>query len=62
MQREVDNLEFVQSVNFEFLSSLRNNGTKYLLIFHDSCEEILIAKAPVEYDTAGRHCGLSSIF
>ena len=36
MQKETENLEFVQGVNFEFIDSLKNNGTKYLLIFDDS--------------------------
>ena len=40
MQKENENLEFVQGVNFEFHDSLKNNGTKYLLVFDDSCEEI----------------------
>ena len=30
MQKEIENLEFVQGVNFEFIDSLKNNGTKYL--------------------------------
>ena len=33
MQKEIENLEFVQWVNFEFFDSLKNNGTKYFLIF-----------------------------
>ena len=37
MQKEIEKLEFVQGVNFEFIDSLRNNGTKYLLIFDESC-------------------------
>ena len=36
MQNEIENLEFVQGVNFEFINSLKNNGTKNLLIFDDS--------------------------
>ena len=44
MQKEVENLEFVQGVNFEFIDSLKNNGTKYLLIFDDSCEAICDSK------------------
>ena len=40
MQKETENLEFVKGVNFEFIDSLKNNSTKYLLIFDDSCEEI----------------------
>ena len=37
MQKELDNLEFVQGVHFEFIKSLKNNGTMYLLIFDVSC-------------------------
>ena len=37
MQKEIENLEFVQGVNFDFLELLKNNGTNYLLIFDDSC-------------------------
>ena len=29
MQKENDNLEFLQGVNFEVIVSLKNNGTKY---------------------------------
>ena len=36
MQKESDNLEFGQCVHFEFINSLKKNGTKYLLIFADS--------------------------
>ena len=32
MQKENDNLEFVQGVHFELINSLKNDGTKYLLI------------------------------
>ena len=39
MQKEIENLEFVREVNFEFFDSLQNNGTKYLLLFDNSCEE-----------------------
>ena len=45
MQKEIENLEFVQGVSFEFIDSLKNNVTKYLLIFDDSCEEICNSKA-----------------
>ena len=62
MQKEIEKLEFVQGVNFEFIDSLKNNGTKYLLIFDDSCEEICNSKAFVDIATAGRHCGLSTIY
>ena len=62
MQKEIENLEFVQGVNFEFIDSLKNNGTKYLLIFDDSCEEICNSKAFVDIATAWRHRGLSTIY
>ena len=47
---------------FEFIGSLKNNGTKYLLIFDDSCEEICNSKAFVDIATAVRHRGLSTIY
>ena len=62
MQKEIENLEFVQGVHFEFIDSLKNNGTKYLLILDDSCEEICNSKAFVDIATAGRHRGLSTIY
>ena len=62
MQKEIENLEFVQGVNFEYIDSLKNNGTNYLLIFDDSCEEICNSKAFVDIATAGRHRGLSTIY
>ena len=33
MQKEIDCIEFVKGVNFELIDSLKNNETKYLLIF-----------------------------
>ena len=60
MQKEIENLEFVQGVNFEFIDSLNNNGTKYLSIFDGSCEEICNSKAFVDIATAGKHRGLST--
>ena len=62
MQKQIENLEFVQGVNFEFNDSLKNNGTKYLLIFDDFCEEICDSKAFVDIATAGKHRGLSTIY
>ena len=62
MQEEIENLEFVQGVNFEFIDSPKNNGTKSLLFFDDSCEEICNSKAFVDISTAGRHQGLSTIY
>ena len=62
MQKEIENFVFVRGVNFEFIDSLKNNGTKYLLIFDDSCEEICNSKACVDIATAGRHRSLSRIY
>ena len=62
MQKEIENLEFVRGVKFEFIDSLKNNDTKYLLIFDDSCEDICNSKAFVDIATAGRHRRLSTIY
>ena len=74
MQKKIENLEFVQGVNFDFIDSqqfnvsstiqqfLKNNATNYLFIFDNSCEEICNSKAFVDIATAGRHRGLSTIY
>ena len=62
MQKEIDNLEFAQGVQFEFINSLKNNGTMYLLVFDDSCAEICNSKEFVDNATAGRHRGFSTIY
>ena len=62
MQNEIENLQFVRGVNYEFIDSLKNNGTKYLLIFDDSCEKIWKSKAFVDIATARRLRGLSKIY
>ena len=59
MQKESENLQFVQGVNFEFIDSLKNNGTKYLLLFGDPREKICNSKAFVDIAAAGRHRCLS---
>ena len=62
MSKNIKNIQFIQGVDFEFIQSLPNNGTKYLLIFNDSCEEISSSKEFVKIATAGRHKGLSTIY
>ena len=62
MQTEFENLEFVRGKNFEFIDSLKNNGTKFLLIFDNSCEEICYSKAFVDIATTWRHWRLSTIY
>ena len=62
MQKEIENLEFVHGVSFEFIDSLKNNGTKYLVNFDDSYEEIYNSKAFVDIAAARRHRVLSTIY
>ena len=54
MQKEIDYLEFVQRVHFDFISSMKNKFTKYLLIFDDSCAGIRNSKEFVDIAAAGR--------
>ena len=60
MQRK--NVKFIQGVDFELIENLPNNGTKYLLIIDDSCEEISSSKQFVKIATAGRHRELNTIY
>ena len=62
MQKEIENLEFVQRVHFKDIDSLKNNGTRYLLLFDVSCEKICNSKTSVGIATAGRHGGLITIY
>ena len=62
METEVEKVEFVQGVYFEFTYSLKNNRTKYLLIFDDSCEKICNSKAFVDIATAGKRRGQTTIY
>ena len=61
MSKDVKNFDLKEGVDFEFIQNLPNNGTKYLLIFDDSCEEISSSKGFVKIG-AGRHKGLSTIY
>ena len=62
MQKEIESLEFVQSVNFVYRDSLKGNGRKYLLTFDDSCHGVCNSNAFVDNATAGKHRGSSTIF
>ena len=53
---------FCQKMNFELIDLLKNNGTKYLLIFDDSCEEACSSRKVIKIATAGRHRGLSAVY
>ena len=62
MRKEKDNFEFAQSVNFEYINSLKNNGTKYLLFSDDWSEEICNSKLFADIANTERHRGLSTIY
>ena len=62
MSKNIKNVHFIPGVDFQFIQSLPNNGTKYLLIFDDFCEEISSSKNFVKIGTAGRHKGQSTIY
>ena len=61
-RKKTDIVEFIQGVISEFIDSLKNNCTKYLLIFDKSCEKILNSKGFLDFATAERHRGLSTIY
>ena len=60
MQRK--KFKFVQGVDFHLIENLPNNGTKYMLIFDDSSEEISNSNQFVKTATAGRRRGLNTIY
>ena len=60
MPKNIKNFHFIQGADFVFNQSLPNNGTKYLLNFDNSCEEISSSKDFVKIATAGRHKGFST--
>ena len=62
MQKEIENIEFVRGVNFEFIDSLKNNGTKYLLNFDGPCGEICNSKPFADIAIARIHRRLSTMY
>ena len=62
MPKEIEHLEFFQEENIELIGSLKNKGTKYLLIFDEPRAEICNSKAFDDNDNAGRSRGLSTIY
>ena len=58
--KKIDKIEFVQGVHFEFIHSSKNNCTKYLLSFDDSCAEICQSMEFLDIATACRHRGFST--
>lgn len=62
MQKQIKNIEFISCIDFELVENLPIDGTKYLLIFDDSCEEISRSKQFEKIATAGRHKNLHCIY
>ena len=62
MLNKIENHEFFRGVTFEFVNSLKNNGTKCLLIFEDSDAEICNFNDLVHNATADRHRSFSTIY
>ena len=62
MKKEIQDIHFVEGVNFELVQSLKNDGTKYLLIFDDSCSEVCSSDFFEKIATGGRHLGFSAIY
>ena len=60
MQKEIENLEFVQGINFDLMDSLINNNTIYLSSFDKSCEANCNSKLFVAIATAGRYRRMST--
>ena len=62
MSREFPMLEFIGSLDFDLIDNLPDNGTNYLLVFDDSCQEIYKSQKFIDLATAGRHKKLSCIY
>ena len=62
MQKEIENPEFVQRVELEFVDSVIDKSTEHLLIFDESCGEICNLKAFADIATSERHRGFSTIY
>ena len=62
MQKETENLEYVQGVNFNFIDFLENNGINYSLNYDDSSQEICASTEFEKIAVAGRHRGLDTIY
>ena len=62
MQKEVRNIEFNGSLDFDLIENLPNDGTNYLLVFDDSCDEISRSKQFEKIAIAGTHRKLNCIY
>ena len=62
LQKEIRNIDFIGSLDFDFSDNLQNDGTNYLLIFDDSCDEISRSEQFEKIAIAGRHRKLNCIY
>ena len=60
MQKEIENFDFVEGVNLDFLIYLKTNRVKYLFFFDDSCQKICALGVLKKIAVAGKHRGLST--
>ena len=60
--QKIENLQFVQAVKFEFIGSVKNRPTLYLLLSHYSRGESCKVEDFVDFATTGNHCRLSNIY
>ena len=56
------NIEFISSLDFDFIENLPNYGTDYLLMFDDSCDENSRSKQIEKIAIAGRHRKLNCFY
>ena len=61
MLNEVENIEFVQGVAFNFIESRENKGINYLLFFDDSCQKTIFREFE-KVGVAGSHRGVNTIY
>ena len=62
MQKEVRNIEFIESLYFDFIENLPNDGTNYLFIFDESCDKNSRYKQFEKIAIAGRLRKLTCIY
>ena len=61
MIQDIPNIEFIKCVDFELIDNLPSNNPT-LLIFDDSCDEIMKSKSFEKLAIAGRHRKMSVIY
>ena len=62
LPKEVENLNFVQGVNFEFIDSSKNKGPRHLLVFENADQKIRKSNKFVVIALAGSYRGLKTLY